>query len=123
MALSDKAMPGFLSLLRRIRIIDQKGYDILFKEVGTAELRFNFYACSSYFRFLKLDAERFIGNMNEHQIRSVFIFGTRDRNYPPAIGRALIPRIKYAKQVNIDENHDMININFADLLSKLVHDH
>ncbi len=123
MALSDTSMSRLLSVLKKIKIIDQKGYDILFKEVGTPELRFSFYACASFMRFLTINAEKFIANLNQYQIRSVFIFGERDRNYPPAIGKAIIPRIKLARQLVIDENHDMINLNFAQAISRIIHDH
>ncbi len=123
LALSDNGMTGFLSALKKTRIIDQKAHDILFREISSPELRFSFYACASYMRFLKLDPDKFIAKLNQHQIRSVFIFGERDRSYPPAIGRALIPKIKLATQIVINENHDMINRNFAKVLSGLLHDH
>ncbi len=123
MALSDNAMNHLLSALRKIKIIDQKAYDILFKEVSSPDLRFSFYACASYMRFLKLNEEKFIAKLNHHKIRSVFIFGERDRNYPPAIGQTIIPKINLAKQLVINENHDMINRNFANVLSGLLHDH
>ena len=123
MALSNDSMPRLLSVLKRIKIIDQKGYDILFREVASPELRFSFFACASYMRFLILNTEKFITKLNQHQIRSVFIFGERDKNYPAVIGSAIIPRINLAKQLVIDENHDMINANFANVLSRLLHDH
>lgn len=123
MALSDKGMTAFLSILKKMRIIDQKAYDILFREVATPELRFSFYACTSYMRFLKLDARKFVTNLNEHEIKSIFIFGERDRNYPSVIGRSLIPQIILAKQLIIDSNHDMINRNFAQVLSNVLDDH
>lgn len=123
MALSNTSMPRLLSVLKRIKIIDQKGYDILFREVASPELRFSFFACASYMRFLILNTEKFITKLNQHQIRSVFIFGERDKNYPAVIGSAIIPRINLAKQLVIDENHDMINANFANVLSRLLHDH
>lgn len=123
MALSSNNMPRLLSVLKKIRIIDQKGYDILFKEVASPELRFSFYACASYMRFLTLNTEKFISKLNQHQIKSVFIFGERDKNYPPAIGKDIIPKIDLAKQFVINENHDMINLNFANALSRLMHDH
>ena len=123
MALSNTSMPRLLSVLKRIKIIDQKGYDILFREVASPDLRFSFFACASYMRFLTLNAEKFITKLNQHQIRSVFIFGERDKNYPAVIGSAIIPRINLAKQLVIDENHDMINANFANVLSRLLHDH
>jgi len=123
MALSDNGMTNLLSVLRKIRIIDQKAYDILFKEVSSPDLRFSFYACTSYMRFLKFDADKFVDNLNQHQIRSVFIFGERDRNYPYTIGQVVIPKINLARQIVINENHDMINRNFANVLSGLLHDH
>ena len=123
MALSNNAMTRLLSVLRKIKIIDQNAYDILFREISSPDLRFSFYACASYLRFLKLDAEKFITKLNHHKIRSVFIFGERDRNYPPAIGQTIIPKINLAKQLVINENHDMINRNFANVLSGLLDDH
>ncbi|MES3017571.1 MAG: alpha/beta hydrolase [Bacteroidota bacterium] len=122
MALSDNGMTGFLSALKRTRIIDQKAYDILMKEVSSPQLRFSFYACASYLRFLRLDADRFIQKLNEYKIKSVFIFGDRDKNYPAAIGQKVIPKINLARQIVINENHDMINRNFANVLSGLLHD-
>lgn len=123
MALSNNGMDGFLSTLKRTRIIDQKTYDILLKEISSPELRFSFYACASYLRFLKLDADKFIGKLNQHRIRSFFIFGEGDRNYPCVIGQKVIPKIDLARQVVINENHDMINLNFAKTLSDLLNDH
>ena len=123
MALTDKGMTGMLSVLKKLKIIDQKAYDILFKEVSSPELRFSFYACTIYMRFLTLDAAKFVSSLNQHQIRSVFIFGDRDKVYPQAIGQALIPKINLATQLVINENHDMINHKFADILSGLLHDY
>ncbi len=123
MALSDNGMTRLLSVLKKVKVIDQKAYDILFKEVASPDLRFSFYACASYMRFLTLNKEKFIAKLNHYQIRSVFIFGERDRSYPPAIGQTIIPKINLAKQFVIDENHDMINRNFANVLSGLLHDH
>ncbi len=123
MALSNHGMTRLLSVLKKLKILDQKAHDILFKEVSSPELRFSFYACASYMRFLKLDEEKLIAKLNQHQIRSVFIFGERDKNYPPAIGRTVISKINLARQLVINENHDMINRNFANVLSGLLHDH
>ena len=36
--------------LRKLNIIDQEAYQILFNEIGTPELRFNCYACFVYLR-------------------------------------------------------------------------
>ena len=123
LALSDNAMADLLSVLKKTKIIDQKAYDILFKEVSSPDLRFSFYACVSYMRFLAINEEKLIAKLNHHQIKSVFIFGEHDSNYPAAIGRRVISKINFARQLIINENHDMINRNFANILSGLLHDH
>lgn len=123
LALSNTNMPRLLSVMKKIRIIDQEGYDILFKEVASPDLRFSFYACASYMRFLTLNADKFIAKLNQYQIRSVFIFGERDKNYPKTIGNEVIPKINLAMQIVLNENHDMINPNFANALSRLIHDY
>ncbi|HEX7366733.1 MAG TPA: alpha/beta hydrolase [Pelobium sp.] len=123
LALRDNLMLGTLKLLKKIRIIDRKAYEILFREIATPELRFAFFACASYLRFLKLDAEKFVQQLNQHQIKSIFIFGKRDTSFPAKIGETIIPKIKLAKQIIIDENHDMVNNNFAQTLSTLLNDY
>ncbi|MFC5284597.1 alpha/beta fold hydrolase [Pedobacter alpinus] len=120
LALSDNGMLGLLSLLKRIKVIDQKAYEILYREIATPELRFSFFACASYLRFLKLDVSKFIQQLNQHQIPSVFIFGKRDGSFPAKIGKIIIPQINNAKQLIIDENHDMINADFAKHLAGLL---
>jgi pimeloyl-ACP methyl ester carboxylesterase len=123
LALSNNGMTGFLSVLRKIRVVDQKSHDILLKEIATAELRFTFYACTSYMRFLNLDIEKFIDKLNQHQIKSIFVFGERDKSYPPKIGNSIIPKIALGKQIIIDEDHNMINPNFGQTLSELLDDY
>jgi pimeloyl-ACP methyl ester carboxylesterase len=123
LALSDNGMLRLLSSLKKTKIIDVKAYEILYREIATPELRFSFYACTSYLRFLKLDTQKFIHHLNNHHIKSIFIFGKRDKSYPAKIGRAIIPQIINAKQLIIDENHDMINQNFAQHLSSCLNDY
>lgn len=123
LALSDNGMTNLLSILKKTKIIDQQAHDILLKEVATSELRFSFYACTIYLRFLNIDAQKFIDKLNQHQIKSIFIFGERDKNYPAKIGLSVIPRITHAKQIVINEDHNMINLNFGRTLSSLLHDH
>ncbi|MEJ7694223.1 alpha/beta hydrolase [Daejeonella sp.] len=123
MALSDKGLIGFLAFLKKAKIIDQHTYNTLFKEICSPELRFSFYACASYMRFLDIDPDKFISQLNRHNIRSVFIFGERDKNYPVGIASAYISKINLVKQVVINENHDMINRNFAQVLADILDDH
>jgi len=120
---TGQGMPGLLWLLKRLSVIDQKAYDILLREIGTYELRFAFFACVRYKRFLTLNTEKLVENLNKHSIKSFFIFGKRDKNYPVKIGESIVPRIKEAQQIEIDENHDMINSEFGQILVELLHDH
>lgn len=123
LALSNNGMTNLLSLLRKCGVVDQEAHDILFKEIGTAELRFSFYACTSYLRFLKLDSQKFIDNLNEYQIKSIFVFGEKDKSYPAKIGESIIPRITFGRQIVINEGHNMINRNFGLTLTELLNDH
>lgn len=123
LALSDNGMIGLLSILKKTQVINQQSYEILLKEVATVELRFAFYACASYMRFLKLDVVKFIDQLNQHQIKSIFVFGKRDKNYPPTIGDPIISQITLGKQIIVNEDHNMINSNLGQTLSALLNDH
>ncbi|MBK0383211.1 alpha/beta hydrolase [Pedobacter sp. SD-b] len=123
LALSDNGMIRLLSVLKSLKVIDQKAYEILYREIATPELRFSFFACTTYMRFLKIDIGKFIDQLNVHKVRSIFIFGKRDKSYPAKIGASVIPKINLSRQLIIDENHDMINKNFAQNLVRLLNDH
>jgi len=58
--------------------------------------------------------------LTEQNIRSIFIFGKRDKMYPPKIGKAFFAKFKQAEVVILDEDHEMINQNFVTLLSGLL---
>jgi len=120
LAISKKALLNTLKLGKRLRFLDQVGYDILSQEFGTEELRFNFYACFTYLRFLETDEPKLLKALEEKNIRSIFIFGKNDSMYPPKIGHTFIRRLKHAEVLILDDNHEMINSNFADKLSALL---
>ena len=46
----------------------------------------------------------------------------QDKSYPAKIGNEIIPKITKAKQLILDDNHDMINKNFATQLASLLND-
>lgn len=123
LALSNSGMTKLLAALKKIKVIDAKAHEILFREIATPELRFSFFACATYLRFLKLDIQKFTDQLNQHKVKSIFIFGKRDHSYPVKIGNNIISKITHAQQLEIDENHDMINHNFAQTLSALLNDH
>ncbi len=120
LALSEKALTGLLKMSKRLKFIDQSGYNILFKEINTPELRFNFYANFTYLRFLGTDESRLLKMLDEHSIKSIFIFGSRDKNFPTGTGDAFISRLKNTEILVLNESHQMINQNFASKLSGLL---
>ncbi|MBD3748308.1 MAG: alpha/beta hydrolase [Sphingobacteriales bacterium] len=120
--LSNHALLSLIKLIKKLSVIDEKEYEILCAELSTLELRFAFYACLTYLRAQKLDNEKFIEHINQHQIQSIFVFGKRDQSYPKKIGEKIIPQLKNAVEIVIDENHDMINDNFAHALWRLMYD-
>jgi hypothetical protein len=117
LVLSEKSLINMLSFCKKLRIIDQAGYNILYKEIGTSELRFSLYACFTYLRFLETNEKRFIEALSQHQQKPIFIFGKRDLMYPPKIGNAFFKKFSNIQLLILDENHEMINHNFANQLT------
>lgn len=118
--LSEKALTRTLKFGKTFRLLDDVGYNILCKEFGTEELRFNFYASFVYLRFFETNEQQLIKALNENNIKSIFIFGKRDAMYPPKIGDAFIAKVKQAEVIILDENHEMINQNFVSQLSAVL---
>jgi pimeloyl-ACP methyl ester carboxylesterase len=120
LVLSEKALIRMLGLSKTLGLIDDVGRDILYKEINTPELRFNLYACFIYLRLLETNKPQLIKTLTQGNIRSIFIFGKRDKMYPPAIGKAFFANFKQAEIIILDENHELINQNFVSTLSALL---
>jgi len=118
--LNEYALVGLLKTIKSLRIIDQEAYNILFNEIGTPELRFNCYACFTYLRFFETDKGRLKAVINEGNIKSIFIFGKRDKSFPPHIGKNFIAELKNAEVVVLDEGHEMIKRDFVNALTRLL---
>lgn len=118
--LSEKATLNLLRFFKRVRLIDDVSRDILFKEVNTPELRFAIYGCLTYLNPLETDEKKLIHALNSHQIKSYFFFGERDKNYLPAIGDKFFKKYTPTKIITLNENHEMINPNFASILAGLL---
>lgn len=116
LTVKGKGLLKFIKLIKNIKLIDHNTYQILMQEMGTEELRFNLYACSSFLGPLKLNKPEFIDQLNTHKIKSLFIFGDRDFDYPASIAKKFAPHIKHAEFITIPANHDMINPHFSDRL-------
>ncbi|MBS1525253.1 MAG: alpha/beta hydrolase [Bacteroidetes bacterium] len=117
LALSQNGLMNMLKWSRRFGFLDEVGFGILKKEIETEELRFNFYACFTYLRFFETDEDQLVQMLNQHNIKSIFIFGKRDKMYPPRIGKKLIARLPKPEVIVLDETHEMINVNFVTALS------
>ncbi|MDF2431028.1 MAG: hypothetical protein JWP44_659 [Mucilaginibacter sp.] len=118
--LDEKKLTGLLRSLKRFKIIDEEAYKILYSEVSTPELRFNFYACFIYLRFLETNQPVLLDAITYYNIKSIFIFGRKDKSFPPTSGKAFIKKIKDAKVVILDEGHEMIKRSFVAALTGLL---
>lgn len=118
MALSDKVLTNMLKVFKRLRIIDNEAYKILYNEIGTPELRFNFYACFTYLRSFETDESRLLQALNQNLIKSIFIFGKHDRSFPPGIGAAFIEKLSKADILILNEGHEMIKKAFVTSLTE-----
>ncbi len=119
-ALNESTLINVLRLVKRLRLVDDVGRDILLKEINTPELRFNLYACFTYLRFLGTDEPKLIKMLEEYPIKCIFIFGKRDKMYPPKIGNKFFKQFKQAEIVILEENHEMINQSFVSALAGLL---
>jgi pimeloyl-ACP methyl ester carboxylesterase len=117
---SEKALINMLNITRRLGFIDDVGRDILYKEINTPELRFNFYASFTYLRLFETDEDKLIRTLLEQNIRSIFIFGKRDAMYPPRIGTKFLKKLPKAEAIILDKNHEMIDKDFVEALSGLL---
>jgi pimeloyl-ACP methyl ester carboxylesterase len=119
-SLSERALINVLNVSKFVGLIDNVGRDILYKEIDTPQLRFNFYACFTYLRLFETDENKLIQTLVEQNIRSIFIFGKRDVMYPPRIGKAFFAKLKKAEIVVLDKDHEMIDQSFVTALSGLL---
>ncbi|MCY1528782.1 2-succinyl-6-hydroxy-2,4-cyclohexadiene-1-carboxylate synthase [compost metagenome] len=118
--LNEKATLNLLNLFKKLRLIDTSIRDILYKEVSTPELRFALYASFTSLKRFETDEDKLIYGLQTHQIKSIFIFGKRDKNYPSTIGDNFFKKHKPTEMIILDENHEMINQNFANRLADLL---
>jgi pimeloyl-ACP methyl ester carboxylesterase len=118
--LSKKALLAILDLFTWLKFIDNTGRDILHKEVGTPELRFTLYACFTYLRFLETDEPRLISCLQQYNIRTIFLFGQRDKMYLPKIGDTFFAKVPHAEKVVLDADHEMIKPEFVSVLTKML---
>ncbi len=120
LTLNEKALINLLYYFKRLRIVDKEAFEILYREIETDELRFNFYACFTYLRYLETDFQRLQKALNQQNIKSIFIFGKKDKAFPAVIGKNFIAGLKNAQTVLLNEGHEMIKSEFAARLTQLL---
>ncbi|MES2651828.1 MAG: alpha/beta hydrolase [Bacteroidota bacterium] len=118
--LNEKATLNLLRLFKKLRLIDTEVRDILYNEVATPELRFSMYGCFTALRNLETDENKLIQSLQAYPIKSIFIFGKRDKNYHYSIGEKFFKKYTPTEIIILDENHEMINQNFASRLTDVL---
>lgn len=119
LALSENGLLRLLRFCRKLKIVDDTGYTILYNEIATPDLRFCFYASGTYMRKLKGDEQKLMAVLNQLHVRSAFVFGARDLMYPPKIAKLLLPKLNHAHEVVLNETHELVNVRLADCLAQL----
>jgi pimeloyl-ACP methyl ester carboxylesterase len=120
LTMSEKALINMLNVSKKLGFIDEVGRNILYKEIDTPELRFNFYASFTYFRLLETNEPKLIDVLTTQNIRSIFIFGKRDKMYPPRLAYQFLKKLPNAEVIILDKNHEMIDQDFVAALSGLL---
>ncbi len=120
LVLNKNGLVNLLKLFHKMRVIDDETYNILYNEIGTAELRFNLYACFTYLRLLETDEPRLLSALKDNNIKSIFIFGRRDKSFPYQPGNRFLKQLSDAVIVVLDEGHDMIKADFVTSLTNLL---
>ena len=118
--LKKSVAESILKFAQRMRLFDQTIHDVLHKEIATPELRFMMFASLTYIRNLRFSQKELAKILNGAGVKNYFIFGTRDKLFPPSIARTIMDSLTKTEYINLDENHDMVNHNLAEsLYSKL----
>ena len=120
--LSENGLKTLLKLCLKTHIVDQNNYEILYREIATAKLRFDFYANVTYLKHMNVDYKILATAINKANIHCYFIFGKKDRSIPPANARKLIPRLNTAKMNVIEEGHDLVNSRLTKKILFCEHD-
>lgn len=114
--LSKHTAEWLLQFALKLKIIDLKTREILNKEIGTKELRFSMYASITFLKFLTVNEQALVESLNSANVKSYFIFGKRDKLFPPHITDNLIRNLNNAKHLVLDEDHEMVNENLSTIL-------
>jgi pimeloyl-ACP methyl ester carboxylesterase len=120
--MNKKAIISTLKALNKVRLIDNKLYEILHAEMSVPEMRFSLYANVTFLRHLETKPKEFIEILNKYDTKIYFIFGKRDPIYHSKLADKIIPKLKNASKLVIDEDHDMINNKLPDKIHQFIYD-
>ena len=114
--LSHSGLHRLLKISRLLGLVDYKGYGILAKEIATPTLRYNFYACVTYLRFLSLDSKIFEERVNFEKIRTIFIFGNTDAAYPSTMNDKVLDALFLSEKLVVSGGHELVNNRLSEIL-------
>jgi pimeloyl-ACP methyl ester carboxylesterase len=106
----------------KTHIVDQNNYEILYREIATAKLRFDFYANVTYLKHMNVNYEVLSKAINKHKIACYFIFGKKDKSIPTANAEKLLPKLQTAKMIIVDQGHDLVTGSLSKKILFCKHD-
>lgn len=120
--LSENGLKMLLKACLKVHIVDQSNYEILYREIATAQLRFNFYANVTYLKHMNVNYDVLAEAINKENISCYFIFGEKDKSIPAHSARKLLPRLRKAKTIILDEGHDLVTVRLTKKMLFCEHD-
>ncbi len=120
--LSENGLKILLKACLKMRIVDQSNYEILYREIATAQLRFDFYANVTYLKHMDVNYQVLADAVNKEHINCYFIFGERDKSIPAHTASKLLPKLKNAKKIILAEGHDLVTVRLTKKMLFCGHD-
>lgn len=92
--------PSVLKGLKNLKVIDENLYTIAYNEIDTPKKRQDVYYSLNLIKLLRPDNHKVVQLINQHQIKSTFIFGKDDLLFPK---RAAMPILEQLNNATIHE--------------------
>ncbi len=88
--------PFVLKTLKSIKIIDESLYQIAYNEVDTPKKRLDVYYTLNLIKLLQPDLSSVAQLINQHHIKSTFIFGKDDKLFPKSGAMSFLQQVHHA---------------------------
>lgn len=108
MTYSNWMMTSALTLLRRLRVIDQSLYSIARHEISTPEKRQDAYFTIHFLKNIKPNINRVAALINQYHIRCRLYFGAFDDLFPPANSKKLVGLLSQPELYVVPMGHWLI---------------